>query len=280
MGAPFTYAITASGSPVGFNATNLPPGLTFSNGVISGTPTIVGTYNVQLAATNANGVGYGNLALTVKLPLPVITSSAIADGIVNAAFNYAVQATGVATSFSASGFYLPGSGASEFPHRDHHRRADKHLALANVTITANNSTGSATNSPAIIIYSAAAPSPVITSSLTATGYLSASFNYAIIATNYPASFFAVGLPLGLSFDPASGRIFGIPSVAGNFPVTIRALNGGGTGSANLALTVNPEPPPRIDSASIQNGVALSFLTLTRPVSMRSNGTRISSTPVG
>ena len=39
VGTPFTYTITASGSPIGFGATNLPPGLTFSNGVISGTPT-------------------------------------------------------------------------------------------------------------------------------------------------------------------------------------------------------------------------------------------------
>ena len=49
VGTPFTYTITASGSPTGFGATNLPPGLTFSNGVISGTPTIVGTYNIQIS---------------------------------------------------------------------------------------------------------------------------------------------------------------------------------------------------------------------------------------
>jgi hypothetical protein len=102
----FTYNITASGSPTGFGVLNLPPGLAFTNGIITGTPAVVGTYNIQLAATNANGIGYGNLALTVKLPLPVITSSAIADGQVNAPFNFTVQATGIATSFSAAG--LPG----------------------------------------------------------------------------------------------------------------------------------------------------------------------------
>src|SRR5206468_3924749 len=78
----------------------------------------------------------------------------------------------------------------------------------------------------------------------------------------PASFFAIGLPAGLVFDPASGRISGIPCVTGNFPVTLRASNNGGTGSAMLALAIGPEPPPKIDSVSIQNGVGLSFLTLT------------------
>ena len=35
-GTPFTYIVTASGSPTGFGALNLPLGLAFSNGVISG----------------------------------------------------------------------------------------------------------------------------------------------------------------------------------------------------------------------------------------------------
>jgi hypothetical protein len=259
VGTPFTYTITASGSPGGFGATNLPPGLTFSNGVISGVPTIVGTYNIQIGATNATGTGYGNLALTVKLPLPVITSSAIADGFVNTPFNYTIQATSVATSFSASG--LP-SGLVLNSLTGAITGTPTNTGTFNTTITANNSTGSTTNSLTIIIYDGVAPAPVITSTLTATGNLSASFNYAITATNYPTSFFVIGLPVGLSFDPASGRIFGIPSVTGNFAVTIRAINRNGTGNANLILTINPEPPPRIDSSAMQNGFALSFLTLT------------------
>ncbi len=258
-GMSFTYNVTASGSPIGFGALNLPPRLGFSNGVISGVPTIVGTYNVQLAATNVNGVGYGNLALTVKLPLPVFTSSATADGQVNAAFNFTVQATSVATSFSAAG--LPG-GLTLNSLTGAITGTPTNSGTFNVTITAGNTTGSSTNPLTIVIYNGIAPVPGITSALSATGNVSASFNYQITATNNPTSFFAIGLPLGLSFDSASGRIFGIPSAVGNFTVTLRASNNGGTGSASLALTVAPEPPPKIDSISIENGITLSFLTLT------------------
>jgi Putative Ig domain len=258
-GTPFTYTITASGGPTSFSATNLPPGLTFDNGVISGTPTIVGTYNFQLGASNASGVGYGNLTLTVKLPLPVITSSSIADGVTNTAFNYTIQATSVPTSFSASG--LP-AGLTLNSLTGAITGTNTTGGIFNETITASNSTGATTNSLAILIYNSAPSMPSITSALTATGNMSASFNYQIAATNYPTSFFVIGLPLGLSFDPASGRIFGIPSVTGNFPVTLRAINGGGTGSANLNLTINPEPSPRIDSLLMQNGFTLGFLTLT------------------
>ena len=258
-GTPFTYTIAASDNPMNFAATNLPPGLTFTNGVISGTPSIVGTYNIQISASNASGMGYGNLVLTVKLPLPVITSSSIADGITNIAFNYTIQATSVPTSFSASG--LP-AGLTLNSLTGAITGTNTTGGIFNATIIANNATGATTNLLTIIIYTNAPPAPVITSPLSATGKMSVSFNYQIAATNYPTSFFVIGLPLGLSFDPASGRIFGIPSATGNFLVTLRAINNGGTGSTNLNLTINPEPPPRIDSVSMQNGFTLSFSMLT------------------
>jgi hypothetical protein len=259
VGTPFIYTITASGSPGGFNIANLPSGLSFSNGVISGTPSIVGTYNIQLSATNASGTGYGNLALTVKLPLPVFIKSATADGFVNTAFNYTIQAANVPTSFSASG--LP-AGLVLNSLTGAITGTNTSGGTFNVTITANNFTGSTTNSLIIVIYNGVAPVPVITSALTVTGSLSAAFNYQITATNYPTNFFAIGLPLGLSFDAARGRIFGIPSVTGNFDATLRAINRGGTGSAGLALTITPEPPPKIDSIALQNGFTLAFLALT------------------
>jgi hypothetical protein len=259
VGTPFSYTISASGSPTGFSAANLPPGLTFSNGAISGTPLSVGTYNIQISATNASGAGYGNLALTVKLPLPVITSAGVADGMTNTAFNYTIQATSVATSFSANNL-PPGLVLNSLTGAI--TGTNSGGGTFNVTIAANNSTGATTNSLVIVIYTNTPPAPIITSAATAAGSLSASFNYQIVATNFPTHFFAIGLPLGLSFDPASGRIFGIPAVTGNFPVTLRALNSGGTGSAGLNLTINPEPPPLIDSITVQDGVSLSFLTLT------------------
>ncbi|HWF18034.1 MAG TPA: putative Ig domain-containing protein [Verrucomicrobiae bacterium] len=259
VGMPFTYNITASFSPTGFSAMNLPPGLTFTNNVISGRPAMVGTYNIQLAATNASGAGYGNLALTVKLPLSVITSSAAADGLVNSPFNYTIQATSVATSFSATGL-PPGLTLNSLTGAI--TGTNTTSGTFNVTITAANSTGTTTNSMTMVVYNGAAPAPGITSVLTAMGNVAASFSYQITASNTPTSFFVIGLPAGLSFDPAGGRIFGVPAVTGSFAVTLRAINRNGTGNAVLALAINPPPPPRIDAVAFQNGLSLSFLTLT------------------
>lgn len=63
----YSYQIRASGSPLGFSAANLPPGWTFNaiTGVISGAPTVVGTWEIPLTATNANGSGSAILQLSV-----------------------------------------------------------------------------------------------------------------------------------------------------------------------------------------------------------------------
>jgi hypothetical protein len=259
VGTPFTYTVTASGSPTGFGAINLPTGLTFSNGVISGTPFNVGTCDIQLSATNGSGTGYGNLALTVKLPLSVFISSANMDGLVNLPFTNSIQGVNVPTSYSAAN--LPG-GLTINPVTGQIAGIPTNAGIYTVTVVASNFTGLTTNLLTIAIFNAPPSVPVITSPLTATGNVSASFNYQITATNFPTNFFVIGLPPGLSFDPARGFIFGIPSVTGNFAVTLRASNSSGTGSNSLALAINPVLPPMFNSITLQNGLALSFPTLT------------------
>jgi hypothetical protein len=258
VGSPYAYSITASNGPTGFEAVDLPAGLAFANGIISGNPSIAGSYNILLVATNASGAGYGNLALTVKLPLPVITSPLTADGLVNAAFNYTIQSANVATSFGASG--LPG-GLTLNSATGAITGTNTNAGLYTVTISASNTTGQTTTNLTIVIYNGVAPAPTITSMLNATGAVGVSFTYTITASNNPTSFFAIGLPAGLSFNPASGGITGAPLVEGIYNVTIRAGNEGGTGSTNLVLNIGSEPAPRLEASWTQNGLELSFLAL-------------------
>lgn len=68
VGRPFSYQITATNSPTGFDADPLPVGLTVDTGtgIISGTPTAEGLSSVLLSATNGV-IGTETLALDVQL---------------------------------------------------------------------------------------------------------------------------------------------------------------------------------------------------------------------
>ncbi|WP_320813990.1 choice-of-anchor D domain-containing protein [Flavobacterium sp.] len=67
QGLPFTYTITATNTPTSYNATGLPAGLTINTatGVISGTPSVMGSFNVTITATNAAGSDNQTLVITL-----------------------------------------------------------------------------------------------------------------------------------------------------------------------------------------------------------------------
>jgi putative Ig domain-containing protein len=70
IGVSYAYQITADQVITTWGAAPLPAGLSVNttNGLISGTPTTVGTYTITLSATNGNGTGTQNLTLTISLP--------------------------------------------------------------------------------------------------------------------------------------------------------------------------------------------------------------------
>ena len=67
---PFQFQVTASDNPSSFTASDLPPGLTCSsNGLISGTPTTLGSYSSKVSASNLLGSGI-QLALDFQISSP------------------------------------------------------------------------------------------------------------------------------------------------------------------------------------------------------------------
>ncbi|MFM8810002.1 MAG: putative Ig domain-containing protein, partial [Chthoniobacterales bacterium] len=103
-GVAFVYQITTDNNPpaTAFAAAPLPAGLTVngSTGLISGTPTASGTFNVTISATNAGGTDTETLVLTVTQTGQ--TFSAWSGGLSNTPSLQLKYAIGGATNASAT----------------------------------------------------------------------------------------------------------------------------------------------------------------------------------
>ncbi|AWI07866.1 hypothetical protein CKA38_00080 [Ereboglobus luteus] len=98
QGVAFTYTITALNDATGYAAASLPAGLVIdtTTGVISGTPTVAGLFNVTLSATNEQGTATATLTLTITAPTaPIFTGGdeININGVAGASFNYTIAIT-------------------------------------------------------------------------------------------------------------------------------------------------------------------------------------------
>ena len=230
IGQAFTFQIGATFKPTSYNATDLPPGIVINTaaGIISGTPTTMGSYPVTVSATNASGTGSATLTINVVPPAPSITSGAPPNGQVGAAYSFQVAATNSPTSFAVSS--LP-PGFTFNATTGLINGTPTQAGTFNVTFLATNGGGTGSASYSLTIL----PSmPTILSAASASGQVGQPFVYQIAASNSPTNYNAVGLPAGLNIDTTSGLITGSPTEQGTFPITLSAVNAGGTGT--LAIT--------------------------------------------
>jgi len=243
------YVVTATGTePITYNATNLPPGLSYNptTHTISGTPTAAGVYNITLTADNFMGTDTKTLVFTITQPTapPVITSSLTASTPVNQSFTYTVTASGTGPiTYNASN--LP-TGLIFDPVTNQIIGTPTSPGVYNIPLSASN--GSGTDNKTLIL-TVGAP-PVITSPLTANGTMGTQFpTYTLTATGSgPISYLAVNLPEGLTFNANNNTINGVPTHADITDVTITATNSFGSDVETLIVTIVAGiQPPEITS---------------------------------
>ena len=110
-----------------------------------------------------------------------------------------------------------------------------------LTFTASNSLTGNTATGSLTVTVQAASGPTFTSSATATATAGVPFSYPI-TTDVASTFTAISsLPSGLTLNPATGVLSGIPRSADTFPITIRAartINAASFTDEILTLTVS------------------------------------------
>jgi len=232
-GAAFSYQLAGTNNPTGFSASGLPTGLSLntSTGLISGLPSVSGTFTVAIGMSNAGGLASGVLTITLITVTPIINGPLSVTGTNGHAFSYQIPTNVIPASYSASG--LP-SGLSLNTGSGLISGTPTATGTFTSTVGAINTSGTA--SATLTVTVVLAP-PIIVSGTSATGVIGTSFSYQIAAINAPASYAASGLPDGLSVDPGAGLISGTPAATGTFSAIVSAINASGTGSAGLTITV-------------------------------------------
>ncbi|KGK56954.1 hemagglutinin [Xanthomonas cannabis pv. phaseoli] len=235
--APYTYAI-ASGV--------LPAGLTLaSNGTLSGTATVEGTFNFTVQATDANSfTGTQAYALTVAGPTLVLPASTLPAGTAGQAYTAAITpATGGTApySYALTAGALPAGvvldtatgGLSGTP---------TVAGTFNFTLTASDSTPSpaaqASRSYALTI---AAPQVVVAPTTVPGATRGTAYSQALSASGgtgpYTYAIASGVLPAGLTLA-SNGTLSGTATVEGTFNFTVQATDANSfTGTQAYALTV-------------------------------------------
>ncbi|MEM3428224.1 MAG: putative Ig domain-containing protein, partial [Nitrososphaerales archaeon] len=209
---------------------SLPSGVTLNNstGVISGTPTVSGPFNITVQAKDSgNNSTTKSFSFTINSSI-TITTNTLSNGTTGQSYSQTLQATGgTGTGYTWSlysgslppGLTLSPSGVlSGTP-----TTAGPYTFTVKVTDSANNY---ATKSFSITITS----NLTITTSSLPNGTVGQSYSVSLSATggygSYTWSVISGGLPNGVNLNSSTGQISGTPTNAGPCNVTIQVKDSG------------------------------------------------------
>jgi hypothetical protein len=257
VGMSFTAAVIAVGRPTAMTFSlasgTLPPGVTLDpSGVMSGVPTIAGTFAFTVSASNGLAPAAASALEIVVTPAgpsaPMITSAPPGNGAVGVAQpSLTLTASGEpAPEFRITDGALP-PGLS-FDERTHELYGTPTKAgTYTFTVSAANIAGADRRTYTMVIAPSPASVPHITSPAPGGGTVGVRYpSLTVTASGTPQSEFSVStgtLPPGLHFDERTHELYGIPTKAGTYSFTITADNGVAKDSKEYTVVITPGAGP-------------------------------------
>ncbi len=255
-GSPYSATLVAAGGTTPYTWTvdsgTLPAGLILnpSTGVISGTPTAVGTSNFTLKAMDSSGPPQSiTKAVSIKVvaPLTITSSSPRPDGVVGDAYSTTIAASGGTGpyAFTIDSGTLP-AGLTLNGTTGVISGTPTAAGTPNFTIKVTDSSApakTATKTFSISIYDPL----VITTTTLPNGKVNTAYGPVAIAQTggkSPLSWSISSgtLPAGLAINPTTGAISGTPTAAGASTFTVKAIDSSSPAQQDtqaFTLTVDP-----------------------------------------
>jgi hypothetical protein len=263
VGVPYTQTletVSASG-PVTWSLVGgtLPPGLALNpaTGDVAGTPTgSASQTTVRVRALEPAGlVAEQALLMTVTGGAPAVlaqtSTSPLPAGEQGVFYSFGVSASGGAPPYTwaVTGGALP-AGITLNPANGGLTGVPTAAGLFNVTLRLTD-TALSTVSVAYAL-TIAAPLQITTVTL-ADGTVGGAYNNSVVSTGGPApvtyALTSGTLPAGLTINPATGAITGVPTTAGLSSILVRVTDGAGVQQAVL-LSITINVPPSVVTATL------------------------------
>ena len=230
LGLPYALGFNATGGTAPYTFSGQPPpGLSLSyTGVLSGTPTTLGTFNFLVTATDSFGYQTSKaFSITVMVAFSISTPSPLLPGTVGATYSQTISATGGTPPYK---FYAPSgtppglvlsaggllSGVPTVP------------GIFSLYVQVVDNTGLQLTGAFSIVITVALGIP--TTSPLASGMVDSRYSQIFVATGgvppYSFSFSSGSFPPGLTLN-SDGSLNGLPASAGTFNFTVQALDATG-----------------------------------------------------
>ncbi len=269
-GALYSQTLAASGGRAPYSFTlasgTLPPGINLaSNGTVSGTPSLAGTFNFTAQVTDSQSQTASKaLSITITSSLGISTSSSLPGATVGAAYSQTLTASGgnaplvfsIASGTLPGGLTLSSSGLlSGTP-----------IAAGNFNFTAqvtDSSSSTITKNLSLAVSPAALT--LVTDSTLTPGSVALPYSQTLTPSGGtpPYTFALAGccLPTGLGIS-SGGVISGSPTLAGTYNFTVSlADSASGSTTKPFSLVINPSPITIGTPATLPNAtVGVSYST--------------------